>query len=133
MTMRGDDSVRSVPNLLSEVLGQITSLFRKEMQLARAEVSEKLDTAVGAIGAIVAGAVLIIAALGALVQAAVLGLIMAGIAPHWAALVVGVVLAIIGIIVVKMGMSQLSAAKLAPKRTVAQVNRDATLARDQVR
>ena len=54
---------RSIPEVLADAINQFTLLVRKETQLARTEMSEKLvDMAVG-IGLLVGGAVLLIPAL----------------------------------------------------------------------
>src|SRR5437773_5607756 len=77
---------RSIPELLTDATSQMSVLVRKETQLARTEMSEKLsDLAVG-IGLLVGGAVLLIPALVILLEAAAHALIDAGIAPAWASL-----------------------------------------------
>ena len=54
---------RSIPDLLGDVVNNFTLLVRKETQLARVEMSEKLgDLALG-IGLLVGGAILLIPAL----------------------------------------------------------------------
>ena len=84
------DFNRSIPEVLADAMNQFTTLVRKESQLARAEMSEKLgDLALG-IGLLVGGAVLLIPALVILLEAAVNALIDAGIGATWATLIVGV-------------------------------------------
>jgi len=131
MAMPNDN--RSVPELFTDLVTQLTTLFRKEIQLARTEVSEKVTVAASGIGYIVGGAVLGIAALVILLQAAVAWLVRAGIPDQWANLIVGVVVAVIAFVLVRMGMNSLKADKLTPTKTVEQLQRDATTAREQVR
>ena len=131
MAMPNDN--RSVPELFTDLVTQLTTLFRKEIQLARTEVSEKVTVAASGIGYIVGGAVLGIAALVILLQAAVAWLVRAGIPDQWANLIVGVVVAVIAFVLVRMGMNSLKADKLTPSKTVEQLQRDATTAREQVR
>ncbi|MDQ4061445.1 MAG: phage holin family protein [Pseudomonadota bacterium] len=131
MAMPNDN--RSVPELFTDLVTQLTTLFRKEIQLARTEVSEKVTVAASGIGYIVGGAVLGIAALVILLQAAVAWLVRAGIPDQWANLIVGVVVAVIAFVLVRMGMNSLKADKLTPAKTVEQLQRDATTAREQVR
>jgi hypothetical protein len=124
---------RSVTELFSDLVNQLSTLFRKEIQLARAEVSEKISKALSGIGLLVGGAVLLLAALVILLEAAVAGLIAAGLAPHWAALIVSAVTALIGFILVRTGMGNLKGSSLAPYKTVEQLQRDAAVAREAVR
>ena len=49
----------------------------------------------------------------------------------WASLIVGVILAVIGVILVKKGASNMT--HLTPERTVNQVSQDANLVKEQVR
>jgi drug/metabolite transporter (DMT)-like permease len=104
-------------------------LFRKEIELARAETSEKISQAGVAAGAIAAGGILALAALivllGALVAA--LGEVMA---PALAALIVGGVVAIIAFALIYKGMNDLKASNLAPTRTVEALRRDAHMVKE---
>ena len=127
------NDTRSVPELFTDLVTQLTTLFRKEVQLARTEVSEKITLAVASLGFMIAGAVLLIAALIMLLQAAVAGLVELGIPEPWADLIVGGVVLLIGIVLVWMGMNRLKAEHLAPHRTVEQLQRDAAMAKEQVR
>ena len=60
-------------------------LFRKEIQLARAETSEKIGQAGTAIASIAAGSILALAALLVLLQALVVAIAEAGVPPAVAA------------------------------------------------
>ena len=126
-------SNRSVPELLRDLVSQLTTLVRKEGQLARAEVSEKIDQAVGGIALIVGGAVLLMPALVVLLNAAVAGMIDAGMEAHWAALIVGGVTLLIGLVLLWVGVSRFRANKLVPSKTIEQLQQDASVARYQMR
>lgn len=65
------DSGRSLPDLLGGLATDISGLFRKEVQLAKAEASEKLDIILSATQKLAIGAVLGIAAAGVLLAAIV--------------------------------------------------------------
>ena len=69
---------RSVPQLLSDVARELTTLFRKEGQLIRAELSEKATQLQVGAGSVLAGAICLLAALMVLLQAVVIGLTNAG-------------------------------------------------------
>ncbi len=124
---------RGVPDIVVDLLNEFTTLLRKEVRLARTEVSDKIGMVGMALGLIVGGAVLAIAALVLLLEAAVAALIdQAHLAPTTAALIVGVAVLIIAAIFFIVGVSRLKARNLAPKRTVEQLQRDAAVAKFQV-
>jgi hypothetical protein len=126
-------SNRTIPELLAGVANDFTSLIRKETQLARVEMSEKIgDFAVG-IGLLVGGSVLLIPALVILFDAAVAGLVVAGIASAWAALIIGGIVLLIGFVLLWLGINRLKAARPIPTRTIGQLERDAEVAKSQMR
>lgn len=128
------DANRTVPDLLGDLVTQTSTLVRKEVQLARAEVSEKVAL-VGAAGVGVAvGAFLLLAALMVLLQAAVAALVeYAHLSATVSALIVTVVVGVIGYIMLRRGLDQLKASSLTPDRTVAQLSQDAAVVKEQVR
>jgi hypothetical protein len=129
--MHTDD--RSLKDLLADLTESITTLFRQEIQLARAETSEKITQVGVALGAIAAGAILALAALIVLLQALVIGITEAGVPPGWAALIVGVVVAVIAYVLIHKGTSDLKASNLTPDRTVSSLKRDAQVVKEQAR
>src|SRR5213080_4597338 len=64
---------RSIPELLADVVNNFTVLVRKETQLARVEMSEKIGELAVGIGLLIGGSVLLIPALVILLQSAVAG------------------------------------------------------------
>ena len=98
-------TTRSIPEIFGDVVNDFTILVRKETQLARVEMSEKLSDVGLGIGLLVGGSVLLIPALVILLQAAVAGLVAAGIASAWAALIVGGAVLLIGFILLGLGVS----------------------------
>ena len=129
--MHTDD--RSLKDLLADLTESVTTLFRQEIQLARAETSEKITQVGVALGAIAGGAILALAALIVLLQALVIGITEAGVPPGWAALIVGVVVAVIAYVLIHKGTSDLKASNLAPDRTVSSLKRDAQVVKEQTR
>jgi Putative Actinobacterial Holin-X, holin superfamily III len=127
------DNTRSVPELFTSVVSQLADLMRTEGQLARAEISEKMTLAATGLGLIVGGAILMMPALVVLLEAAVAALVDNGIAPYWAALIVGGTCFVLGLILLLIGVSWLRAGKLVPDKTIHQLQRDAATARSQVR
>ena len=125
-------SERSLGTLVTDLSRDISTLFRKEIQLARAETSEKITQAMVAVGAIAGGAMLALAALIVLLQALVIAIAELGVPPALAALVVGVVVAAIAYGLIHKGTNDLKAGTLAPTRTIGSLKRDARVAQEQV-
>lgn len=123
---------RSAPALVGDLVAHVTELFRKELQLLRAELSEKGNQAIAALGSIAAGLVVTLTALNVLAAALVVALESAGIGAGWSALIVGGGLAILAFFLVRGGIAALKASSLAPDRTARALSRDAALAREQV-
>jgi hypothetical protein len=65
---------RSITDLLGGLANDISGLFRKEIQLAKAEATEKLDDVLGASKGLAIGGVLAIGAVGVFLTALVTGL-----------------------------------------------------------
>lgn len=124
---------RSVPDLLGDLVNQTSSLLRKEVQLARAEMGEKVSQVGASAGSIAIGGALLLAALMILLDAVVAGLVSLGLSVWLSSLIVGVVIAIIGYVLLRAGLNRLKAANLTPQRTATQLSRDAAVAKEQVR
>jgi hypothetical protein len=127
-----DIGERSAPALVGDLIGNVSELFRKEIQLLRAELNEKSTQAMVAIGSIAAGLVVALTALNVLAAALVVALERAGIPATWSALIVGGGLAIIAFFLVRGGMAALKASSLAPDRTARALSRDAAMAKEQL-
>jgi len=123
---------RRVPDLLTDLVTQTTTLFRSEVRLARAEMSEKISEATTGLALAVIGAVLLMPALVILMTGGVSALVQNGMSPAMAALAVGGGALILGIILLWIGLNRLRAENLAPQRTMQQLQHDAALAKDQV-
>lgn len=121
---------RSLKELIGDLSGSISNLFRKEIQLARAETSEKITQSMVAMGAIAGGAILALAALLVLLQALVIALSEL-MPPGWASLIVGVVVAAIAYFLIHKGTNDLKASSLAPSRTIDSLRSDAHMAKEQ--
>lgn len=124
---------RSVLDLFPRLVDNMSFLFRKEIELAKAEMSEKA----GQIGAGAAkaaiGGVLMIPALVVLLWSIVAWLETFDIPVRWGTLIVGIVVALIGFVLLKSGMNTASTANLTPRRTANQLQRDVAVVKEQVR
>jgi uncharacterized membrane protein YqjE len=129
-----NDDTRSFGELLGDMVTQLSTLFRKELQLARAEMGEKVSDASGAIPGIAGGAALALAALGVLLMAlAALVARLLDLPLGWGQLIVGVVGALLGYLLIRGGIAKLKATNLIPQRTADQLALDAQAAKEQVR
>lgn len=127
------DYGRSLPELFGDLVNQLSTLLRKEVQLARAEVSEKVNEATSAIPGIAIGAVLLLGALIMLLHALAIGMVrLLEIGPGLAYLITGVVVAIGGYVLLKGAISKLKASNLMPERTAQQISRDAQAVKEQL-
>lgn len=122
---------RSAPALVGDLINQTTELFRKEVQLLRAEMSEKANQATVAAGMILGAVIVALVALNVLAAALVAALAEL-IDGGWAALIVGVVLAVIAWIMASKGINDLKMTNLAPDRTAHAVSKDASMAKGRV-
>jgi hypothetical protein len=124
---------RSLKDLIGDLTNSVSTLFRKEIELARAETSEKVNQAAVAAGSIAAGGILALAALIVLLQALVIALTELGLAPALSALIVGGVVAGVAFALIYKGTNNLKAGSLAPNRTVDSLRRDAEMVKEQAR
>jgi hypothetical protein len=122
-------NTRPIPEILTDLIAQLTSLVRKEGQLARTEISEKVSRALTGMALILVGTVLLIPALVILLQAAMAGLVENGMSPSIASLIVGGAALVLGMILGLVGWSWVNPASLVPDRTIDQLRRDAAVPR----
>jgi Flp pilus assembly protein TadB len=123
---------RSVPELIATVASDLGDLVRKESELLRSEMSEKISTATKAVVGFGAGAVLLLGAFLCLLAAAVLGLSYV-IPPAWAALVVAAVTGLIGVVLVTASARKTKPSELKPEHFTDQVRRDTQMIKEQIR
>jgi hypothetical protein len=131
--MRSSSANQSVPSIVTDLLSQFTLLLRKEGELARTEMSEKMTQVAVGIGLLLGGAVLMMPALVVVLLAVVAALDDAGMESSTAAFVVGGAVLLLGLIFVLIGMSRLKARKLVPRKTIHQLQEDVSVAKRQVR
>jgi hypothetical protein len=123
---------RPLGQLFGDLAEQLATLIRKEMELARTEMTEKA-TAMGRDAASIGiGAALGYGGVLVLLGAAVLLLVEVGLDPWIAALIVGLVAAGVGAFLVNQGRTKIAEVDLAPKKTVETLKDDAQWAKEQV-
>jgi uncharacterized membrane protein YqjE len=124
---------RSIGELLKQLSGETTRLVHQELELAKAELTQKGKQAgagAGLFGA--AGAIGLLAA-AALTTCFILAL--DAVMPAWlAALLVAVVYGVVALVVVKQGQAKMKAAgPLVPEQTIETVKEDVAWAKTQMR
>ena len=124
---------RGIGELFGQLSEDMTLLVRQEVQLARAELSEKLSRLTTNLVSVTAGGFVAYVGALALVAALILALNdLASISPWVSALIVGAVLAIAGYAMLRRGVSELKRVDLAPRRTVENIKDDVQAIKDDV-
>jgi len=131
MTPGQDD--RSLMTLVSDLAQQVTTLLQTEGKLLRTELYEKAEQAGAGAVEVLGGAICLMAALLILLQALVIALAKAGLGAGWSSLLVGVVVAGLGLILVRSGAASMKPSNLTPDRIAAQLKSDANVIKDQVK
>ena len=116
---------------LTDLLTDLADLVRKEMQLAKAEVTEKIASGLRAGVWMITAAVLGLIAALLMVEAAVFAIASFGLALHWSCLLVAAVLAAGAAAAFYHGRS-LTEEELLPSRTAKQITQDIKTAKEQL-
>jgi len=121
------DGDKGVVDLAGEALKDIAVLLQTELQLLRAEISEKLTFTALSAALIGAGGLLLMATIVLLLQAAIAGLVAYGISTPVAILIVAAATLVVGAGLIWFGINRLSLARLAPSKTLDQLQKDSTI------
>lgn len=124
---------RAISTLLAEAMSQFAKLFQNEIDLAKAELGDKLQKIAGALGLIVGGAVLVIPAIVMALFALSAALISAGWSPPVSYLTSAIIAAVIAAVLVAIGINRLDARHLAPLETIGQLEKDKDTVKGMVR
>ena len=125
----------SMSGLFSELWRNSTTLVQEEVELAKAEVSEKATRAAVSAGAIAIGGAVLFAGFIVLLLAAVNALaplLPADLAEWLAPAIVGLVVIVIGFIMVSGGVKAFDMKKLAPRRTMDSLRHDTDMVKEHV-
>ena len=122
--------------LVTDALGRSADLIQTEIRLARVELGEKAEalrtSLVSGIVMMLVGTVFIIGALILVLQALVAALIESGVSPAVAILIVAGGSAVGGIVVLMAGKKTLGAVDPTPTRTIASLQNDARMAKENL-
>lgn len=138
--MSGANESRPLAELLGGLASDISTLFRKEVQLAKTEASEKVAETMGGVASIAIGGVLALGALGVLLSA-IVSLLAAffvnqnmdpTLANAIAALIVTVVVGIAAWLSISKGRKVIGGSTLNMNRTTASLGRDADIVKERL-
>jgi hypothetical protein len=131
MTTQSD--LRGISALLGDALSQFAKLFQNEVDLAKAELGEKVQQVGGAMRFIAAGAILVIPALVMALFALSEALIAAGWSSPISYLVSAIMAAALAGVLFAVGINRLDARRLAPRETIRQLEKDKDTMKEMVR
>jgi formate hydrogenlyase subunit 4 len=129
MTDRTDD--RSLGDLIAELSRETGVLVRKEIELARLELSTKAKQAGRDVGMAAVGGALAYAGLLVLLAAIVIGIVQLGVTPWLATLIVALAAIAIGYMIVSGALTRLRRASVAPTQTIETLKENAKWATGQ--
>ncbi|SCZ66644.1 phage holin family protein [Thiohalomonas denitrificans] len=122
------NSDKSLASLIADLSRETSTLVRDEVHLAKAEMSEKVDQVTSGAVSILTGALVAFSGLLVLLWAATV--VLAELIEPWttqpwvAPLIVGVVVALVGLIILQSGRKKVSAEGLKPHHTIDSFKRD---------
>ncbi|MGB3609928.1 MAG: phage holin family protein [Cellvibrio sp.] len=116
-------SDKSLTTLMRELANDVTSLFTKEVALAKSEISHSMSSAKTGILGVMSGGAVLQSGFLFLLLAAVLGL--GQVMELWlASLIVGGVVTLIGFAMMQAGKKKLEASSLKPSHTLNSLHKD---------
>jgi uncharacterized membrane protein YqjE len=131
--MNTQPDFRTISNLLGDALSQFAKLFQNEVDLAKAELGEKVQQLGGAISFFAAGAVLVIPAVVMALFALSAALIAAGWSQPISYLASAVLAAVLAGVLFAVGRNRLDTRNLAPRETLRQLEKDRNTVKEMVR
>jgi uncharacterized membrane protein YqjE len=123
---------RSLGELISELAGETSTLVRQEVALAKTELAQKAGQVGRNVAYVAAGGAVAYAALLAFMAAAIMAL--ANVMPWWAAaLVIGVLMAVVAGIILFAGYYGLKETDPVPRQTVETLKEDAQWVKEKMK
>ena len=138
--MSASNESRPLADLLGGLASDISGLFRKEIQLAKAEAGEKISETMAGVSSIAIGGVLALGALGVFLGAVVALLTAFMVAQGMdettastvSAFIVAAVVGLIAWMTISKGINALKASNLNMNRTAASLGRDADIVKERL-
>jgi uncharacterized membrane protein YqjE len=123
---------RSVPEVLQDIVGNLQDIIRSEFRLAKTEITEEASKAARPAAAFGMGLISGIYGIGFMLLAAVYGL--STVMPAWlAALLVGVILAIVAVAVIGSSKEKLRRTNLSPDKAIKSLEENVQWAKHQIK
>lgn len=129
-TMSGSKET-SVPGLIKSLADDVTSLFAQEIALAKSEVSSAVSDVKAGVLSLAVGLGVLFAGFIILLMAAVYGLALF-VEPWLAALIVGGVVSLIGLVLLRVAKKALNPEAMIPTRTIESLRQDEAMVRRTV-
>jgi len=123
---------RSLSELVSDAVDQLSKLIRNEAQIARAEIAAKATEAAMGIALLVGGALLLIPTMVLLLMALAAWLSELGLRASLSNLIAGGIGLALSVILAYAGKAKLKPEHLKPRRTMAELERDAAALKEHV-
>ncbi len=120
----------SISELVSDLTRETSELIRREVELARLELSQAITRAETAASSMAIGAVIACGGFLVLLAASVLGLDLVLRTPWLSTLIVGGVAVALGAVLLAVGKSRLT--RLTPERSLRSLRRDTALVEDHL-
>ena len=127
------NDLRTLSTLVADAMGQFAKLFQNEIDLAKAELSDRVQKITGAAGLIAGGALLVIPAIVMALLALSAALISAGWSQPLSYLTSAIVAGAIAGVLFAVGINRLDARNLAPRETIRQLEKDKDTVKGMVR
>jgi uncharacterized membrane protein YqjE len=131
--MNTQSDFRTISNLLGDTLSQFAKLFQNEVDLAKAEVGEKVRQVGGAVTFLAAATVLVIPAVVMALFALSAALVAAGWSQPISYLASAVLAAAFAGVLFAVGLNRLDTRNLAPRETMRQLEKDRDTVKEMVR
>lgn len=120
---QAQNDASSVSGLVRQLANEAGTLFSKELTLAKVEMSETVNQAKRGVTSIISGGSVLFAGFLFLLLAAVVGL--AQVVDFWlSSLIIGGVVAIIGLIMIQAGKHKVQPSSLKPEHTLNSLQKD---------
>jgi hypothetical protein len=124
---------RSISQLFGDSLSELAKLVQNEIDLARAELAEKVSVTTAAAKFVIAGAILLIPGVVLVLLAVASELVAVGLSQPLAYLCSGLGALIIAVALAWAGVSRVSAGALKPSATLDEMRRDKIMATELMR
>jgi uncharacterized membrane protein YqjE len=130
---KGKSDLHNLSALVGDAVAQVAKLLQNEVDLAKAELGEKVQKLGGALGLLAGGALFVLPALVMALFALSSALVSAGWSQTLAYLTSAIVAAAVSGILFAIGIKRLDARSLTPRETIVQLGKDKDTVKGLVR